>query len=306
MPSHGDRRSTPRSAKRGPPLRGWWVRYTARRSGLERSALYFVLLAGKPDSIPGFDPTRVPAIVSGAILTVPYCGLTSADRWLIDWNLDPVVIAVIATAMAMAARSPRLLRTHRWTACGLMVVLWVSPLCAASATLLSVRVVHHMMAMLLLAPAIALGWPKIRAGEPATWAILSGLVLMAWFVPGVYSLAWESSAGYWLLQLAMLGAAWQFWATWLGSAQSRPLITAATPALLAMLMGFVGALLTFAPRPLYTEHILATALFGASPLWDQQLAGLIMWTGGMVPLAVLAIVQLGRRLASAATGDSRC
>lgn len=239
-------------------------------------------------------------------MTVPYCGLTTGAGWLTDWNLEPALLALIGAAAVMALRGPATLRLHRWTAVGLMVLLWLSPLCAASATLLSVRVAHHMILMLLLAPALALAWPRIRIGEPVGWSIASALVLAAWFVPAVYSFAWESHAGYWLLQLAMLGTAWQFWAAWFApSTARRPLATAAAPALLAMAMGFVGALLTFAPRPLFAEHIFTTVLFDVSPLWDQQLAGLVMWTAGMVPLVALAALHIGR-LALIASKDAQC
>ncbi|GGB55234.1 hypothetical protein GCM10010833_07420 [Blastomonas aquatica] len=186
-----------------------------------------------------------------------------------------------------------------------MGLLWVSPLCAASASLLSVRMAHHMITMLLLAPALALGWPKVRIGDPIGWAVLAALALTAWFVPAAYSFAWDWTAGYWLLQLAMLGTAWQFWATWFDPAtQTKPLVMTAAPALLAMVMGFVGALLTFAPRPLFAEHIFTTVLFDVSPLWDQQLAGLVMWTTGMVPMVLLAFVHL-RSVAIASAAGAR-
>jgi putative membrane protein len=122
----------------------------------------------------------------------------------------------------------------------------------------------------------------------------------------VYSFTWLSPAGYWALQLVMLGAAWQFSATWFApdSAQ-RPMALVAAPALLAMAMGLVGALLTFAPRPLLAEHIWSSALVGVAPLRDQQLAGLVMWTGGMVPMALFA--GLGLRNIIRRTGEgARC
>lgn len=245
-------------------------------------------------------------MVSGASLAVPYCGLTAADRWLADWNLDPVVLAAIAIAMIMAVRGIPGVRRERWTACGLLFLLWISPLCAASATLLSVRVAHHMIVMLLLAPALALGFPRVRTGEPLSWAIIAALALSTWFVPVFYSFAWDWVAGYWLLQLSMLGAAWQFWATWFDpDTGKRPLVMIASPALLAIVMGFVGALLTFAPGPLFAEHIFTTVLFGVSALWDQQLAGLVMWTAGMVPLVLLAFLRLGK-IAAATRESAQC
>jgi putative membrane protein len=54
-------------------------------------------------------------------------------------------------------------------------------------------------------------------------------------------------------------------------------------------MGLLGALLVFAPRPLYAEHLASTAGWGLSPLADQQLAGLLMWMPAMLPYVAVAI-----------------
>ena len=60
------------------------------------------------------------------------------------------------------------------------------------------------------------------------------------------------------------------------------------PTLLALVatigqMGLLGALIVFAPRPLYFVHLASTAPWGLSPLVDQQLAGLLMWVPAMLP-----------------------
>jgi len=44
--------------------------------------------------------------------------------------------------------------------------------------------------------------------------------------------------------------------------------------------GLLGALLTFAGRPLYATQSAGAPLWGLTPLEDQQLAGLIMWMPG--------------------------
>ncbi len=60
-------------------------------------------------------------------------------------------------------------------------------------------------------------------------------------------------------------------------------------------MGFLGALLTFAGRPLYASHLSTTVAFGMGPLADQQLAGLVMWVPGMAPYAAAAAWIATRR-----------
>ena len=53
-------------------------------------------------------------------------------------------------------------------------------------------------------------------------------------------------------------------------------------------MGFLGAILTFAPDILYFPHVGGAMAWGMSPLSDQQLAGLIMWVPGFVPVTAIA------------------
>jgi hypothetical protein len=45
----------------------------------------------------------------------------------------------------------------------------------------------------------------------------------------------------------------------------------------------IGALIVFAPVPLYMVHLASTAPWGLSPLADQQLAGLLMWVPAALP-----------------------
>jgi putative membrane protein len=70
-----------------------------------------------------------------------------------------------------------------------------------------------------------------------------------------------------------------------------------------VLMGLLGALLTFAPVALYAPHTLTTAAWGLTPLEDQQTAGLIMWipAAGVYLASALSILAgvLRPRLAAA-------
>ena len=62
--------------------------------------------------------------------------------------------------------------------------------------------------------------------------------------------------------------------------------------------GLLGALITLAPYPLYIWYRSRAALWGLSPLEDQQLAGLFMWVPmGAVYLA--ACLLLANRLVAA-------
>lgn len=114
--------------------------------------------------------------------------------------------------------------------------------------------------------------------------VAATVTLWAWHVPAFYTAALTETWLYWLMQLTLLGTATLFW---------RALFTASAPqALIAIAatigqMGLLGALLTFAPEPMYLHHFVAPVAWGLTPLGDQQLAGLIMWVPGNIPYAIL-------------------
>ena len=54
-------------------------------------------------------------------------------------------------------------------------------------------------------------------------------------------------------------------------------------------MGLLGALIVFAPQPLYAVHFMSAAAWGLSPLADQQLAGLLMWVPAVLPYLAMGL-----------------
>ncbi len=73
--------------------------------------------------------------------------------------------------------------------------------------------------------------------------------------------------------------------------------------------GRLGAVLTFAARPLYWVHAHTTQAYGLSPLEDQQLAGVIMWVPASViylwTLSVLCAAWLKEAERRATASDTR-
>jgi len=231
---------------------------------------------------------------------LPYCGPAPGPATLLtSWNLDPPLLAALALA-AMAgfiALRRASCGDKRSRAFGIgmaaLVLAFVSPLCALTVALFSARSVHHLVLIGLAAPALALAFPLPRAPVRAAWAALA-VALLGWHMPVLYAAAWNNALVYWLMQAALLIPAWAFWSAVVARNDSplAPFAHAALITGLAGLMGFLGAVLTFAPRALYPEHLTGTEPFGLSLLGDQQLAGLIMWVPGMVPLAVVAALSL--------------
>lgn len=233
----------------------------------------------------------------------PYCGLPPAPADLVGaWNTDWRLWLVLA-ALAVALRWAPSRRCHAlgWLA---LVVAFASPLCALTVSLFAARSLHHVWLLVVVAPLLGAAWPRWGERVPSYLLLLATLTaLVLWHVPVVYALAWQSHVVYALLQLALLVPAVMWWSHMLagmrGPQASTHAITALSHlAVLAGVMGLIGAVLTFAPEVLYPEHGLAMLAYGLQPLQDQQLAGLLMWVPGFVPLAVAAGGVLYRVLRS--------
>ena len=181
------------------------------------------------------------------------------------------------------------------------VVAFVSPLCALTVALFAARSLHHAVVILLIAPALAVAFASRRMSPWPAFAALSA-ALWAWHLPPVYAAAWDSHAVYWALQLALLGSGWAFWAAVLrgGDDLAGVLGGATALAALAAQMGLIGAILVFAPRVLFVEHLAGADGFGIGALADQQIAGLVMWVPGMVPLGLAAAWRIRRGWRAAA------
>jgi putative membrane protein len=207
-----------------------------------------------------------------------YCGPAPdpAEIWL-RWNLDPALL-LGSTLLAL------LLGRSRAGAMGLAVLAFafVSPLCALSAALFSARVVHHVLLVAIAAPLIAMALPARKPGPAGLPFVVSTIILWGWHLPQAYDLALAHVGVYWAMQVTLVVSAVAFWRAVFAPAQVPG------HALLFILgaymqMAALGALLTFAPAPLYAIHAVAPAAWGFSPLGDQQLAGLIMWVPAGLP-----------------------
>ncbi|MFF4888464.1 cytochrome c oxidase assembly protein [Micromonospora chersina] len=159
----------------------------------------------------------------------------------------------------------------------MLLLLVVGPLLAAGAaglplTLAAPRALRRLLARVRAAA------PVRRLRRPARYALLAGaaqtLALWLWHLPGPYVAAVDRPALHAAEHLSLVAVAWLLWAPVLGPARHR----APAPVSLLLLVGTMlpasalGAVLTFAPEPVYPARVL-----GPDPLADQQLAGLLMW-----------------------------
>ena len=226
-----------------------------------------------------------------------YCGVppTLAELWS-RWNFDPLLLAGLAFVAIVGGS---LLRGAPWqrqasfaAAWGLAAVLFVSPLCALTVALFSARVGHHIVLTMVVAPLLALALPPDwgrRAWLGPALAV-STIALWLWHSPDFYVSAFSHPAIYWAMQSTLLGS---FTWLWLGLWRSDAVLGAGISALSsAIQMGLLGALLVFAPQPLYLPHFATSAAFGLGPLEDQQLAGMLMWVPANLPLMAILLWRL--------------
>jgi putative membrane protein len=216
---------------------------------------------------------------------VAYCGPAAIpeDVWA-RWNADPLLIAALVALAVVVGRGRAADARAGWGAIALLALVFVSPLCALASALFSARVLHHVLLVAGIAPLLALAFPLRRLGSPPL-AVLVGahaVILWLWHAPGPYAWGLAGVPAYWLMQTSLLGSAWLLWRAILAPT-TQP--GAALVALVATIgqMGLLGALIVFAPQPLYPAHFAAAAAWGLSPLADQQLAGLLMWVPAILP-----------------------
>ncbi|MGA7269532.1 MAG: cytochrome c oxidase assembly protein, partial [Acidimicrobiia bacterium] len=116
-------------------------------------------------------------------------------------------------------------------------------------------------------------------------------VLWAWHVPALYDVAVRNDFVHLTEHAMFLSVALLFWGNVLDRRRGflrRSMLVFAT----AFHTGLLGAILVFAPAPLYSVHLHQT-LLSITPLTDQELAGLIMWIPmGAVFMGTLAGLML--------------
>lgn len=227
-----------------------------------------------------------------------YCGPAPLPEtvWT-SWNLDPPLLAGIGAIFALLVISAdtRRQRLAAGASLAVMLIAFVSPLCALASALFSARVLHHILLVTFLAPLIILSIPpRLRERQilPAQLSFLVHTIVMwVWHAPGPYLFALSTPAAYWLMELTLVGSA--LW-LWMDTLSPRRPAGSALALLLGttIQMGMLGALLTFSREPLFAAHIDSTQPFGLSPLADQQLAGLLMWVPAALPYLFAALLRL--------------
>ncbi len=247
---------------------------------------------------------------------LPYCGAPPTIATLAGrWNLDPRLLAALVIGALLYRSWARRHATAAQTmlfACGwaITALALVSPLCALSVSLFSARVGQHMILTLIAAPMVALGFPVVRyrvAGQEMLAAVAFAAALWAWHSPAPYDATFRSTAIYWTMHVTTWGAAVFFWWSVLRAPHERTGLATVMTIATGLQMALLGAVITWAPEPLYAPHLASTWAWGLSPLSDQQLGGTLMWAPGGLIFMIAIIVPLAmlmRRDGSAGPVDA--
>ncbi|MDQ3809748.1 MAG: cytochrome c oxidase assembly protein [Chloroflexota bacterium] len=204
-----------------------------------------------------------------------------------------------------------------------LLVALLSPLHAVGEQVFSVHMVQHLLLTLVAAPLLLLSnsmpvliWalpPRARArvgrlvGQPGpvrsimrwiTRPLIAGAIFVigqwAWHQPGLYELALQNRWAHYAEHLWFFATALLFWWPVIGAPPlPSPL---GYPARLAytflgwMPNTLLGAGLSLARGPLYPTYVESAHIHGIDPVFDQQLAGLIMWVPGDVLFATIVLL----------------
>lgn len=207
---------------------------------------------------------------------------------------------------------------------GTLVLALLSPLDAWSKALFSAHMVQHELLMLIAAPLLVAGKPlavaawAFRSGRSGMFAIavravrrsrlwrtlesplcawsLHLLAVWLWHAPRLFQAGLGSDWIHAAQHASFLFSALLFWWALLkrGTDGFAVLYLLTT----AIHTGVLGALLTFAPHPLYPAYLNTTAAWGMTPLEDQQLGGLIMWVPAGLILLATALILFAQWLAA--------
>jgi putative membrane protein len=130
--------------------------------------------------------------------------------------------------------------------------------------------------------------------QPLVVAILFLGTFSFWHLPRPYAWSLSNEWVHALEHLTFLVTAIMFWELVIEPSGRRRMghyTTLLYVAAIAVLSGLPGALMILSPVALFKAHTSVTAVWGLTPLEDQQIAGLIMWIPAglffLIPIAVL-------------------
>jgi putative membrane protein len=264
-------------------------------------------------------------LASGCFSGATVAGWTVDPAVLVPLALGGLLYATgLMRLWSAAGQGRRLLRAQAfafalgWLA---MALALVTPLHEESRKFFTAHMLEHEIVMTLAAPLLVVSRPlpvllwafphswrrNVARSSGAVayllgWDILSRPVVAAaahaaaiwiWHIPVLFDAALGSEFLHWLQHLSFLVSALFFWWAVLDP-RHRSGAGVALVFVTALHTSFLGILLALAREPMFPGQARVAEAWGADPLIDQQLAGLIMWVpAGLVYVAIgLALAGL--------------
>jgi putative membrane protein len=168
----------------------------------------------------------------------------------------------------------------------------------------------HILLMNVAAPAAAfLCRPRMPAAMSSLGRCIgfaAGLqvaALWAWHLPQAMTFGVGSTAGSTVMHLMLLAVAVWFWTCVIAAAGPQRWRALGALLISGKLVCFLGVLLVFSPRPLYSLHEGGHLAADLEPIADQQLAGILMliscplvYVFASIVLAVRWLAEIDRRV----------
>ncbi len=211
-----------------------------------------------------------------------------------------------------------------WLGWAVLALSLLSPLHRLGETLLSAHMAQHELLMVAAAPLLVLGRPLLVSlwALPIRWRrrvgawagrwrrlwhalssveiawLLHAIAIVVWHVPSLYQRTVDSPLLHSLQHSSFLVTGFLFWWSVLPVAVQRGRYGSAILSLFSTMVytGGIGALLTLARIPWFPRYAEGPALWGLTPLEDQQLAGLIMWVPGGIGYLLASLWLMTRWL----------
>jgi putative membrane protein len=142
--------------------------------------------------------------------------------------------------------------------------------------LFSAHMGQHLLLIIIIAPMLVLSGLRIRIEPIWGWLLFVGTFLF-WHWPSAFQWAAERPLTQ-LLELASIGVtAICFWSAVFNDGRLSDGARALMVLTAAIVTDMPGVVMLFSPRTICVMPHENAALFGLTPLQDQQLAGLLMW-----------------------------
>jgi putative membrane protein len=236
----------------------------------------------------------------------------SAGLWT-EWSFEPGLVLPLGISALLYARgrrvplsASRLRAAAFWTGWTALTLALISPLHELSEALFSAHMVQHEILMLIAAPLLVLSrpvppflhgipfewrrtagrWSKLSAiqrtwrglTDPLAAWMIHAAVLWIWHLPPFFQATLGNEWIHAAQHLSFFISALLFWwSLFYGRGRNAYGTGVLYIFTTGIHTGILGALLTLSTGLWYPAYQNSTALWGMTPLEDQQLGGIIMW-----------------------------